>query len=102
MSHNPWETQSGLNYQLIFNNALAAVKRKTGKDLSTDPLLHNLESCNSPDAVLIILREKIPRFAQSGTNDDKLTNWLDPTINVLYTFSSTIGGSVRLVSLSKV
>jgi hypothetical protein len=102
MSHNPRETQSSLNYQLIFNNALAAYKRKTGKDLATDPLLRRLESCDSPDAVTIMLREQIPEFSQSGSNDGKLTNWLDPTVNVLYNLSSTIGGAASLVSLSKV
>jgi hypothetical protein len=102
MSHNPRETQSSLNYQLIFNNALAAYKRKTGKDLATDPLLRRLESCDSPDAVLIMLREQIPGFSKSGSNDHKLTDWLDPTVNVLYNFSSTIAGAVRLVSLSEV
>ena len=33
----------------------------------------------------------------SGTND-KLTNWLNPTVNVLYSLSEAIGAGIGLVS----
>jgi len=102
MSRYPSETSSSSNYQLIFDNALAAYKTKTGKDLASDPLLRRLESCDSPDSVLVVLREQIPEFGQTGSGNHWLTNWLGPTVNVLYTFSSTIGGAVSLVSLSRV
>lgn len=102
MSLYPSETPSSSNYQLIFDNALAAYKTKTGKDLASDPFLRRLESCDSPDSVLVVLREQIPEFGQLGNSNRWLTNWLNPTVNVLYTFSSTIGDTVSLVSLSKV
>ena len=98
MSHNLPQTSSSANYQLIFDNALEAYKKKTGNDLPSDPLLRRLESCNSPDAVLDVLREQIPAFDQSGS---RLTTWVKPTISVLYTFSSTIGDAVSLVSMVK-
>jgi hypothetical protein len=96
MSHNLPQTTSSANYQAIFDNALEAYKKKTGNDLASDPLLRRLESCNSPDTVLDVLREQIPGFDQSGS---RLTTWVQPTINVLYNFSSTIGGAVSLVSI---
>jgi len=99
MSHNLPQTSSSANYQAIFDNALEAYKKKTGKDLASDPLLRRLESCNSPDTVLDVLREKIPEFDQPGS---RLTTWVKPTINVLYTFSSTIGGALSLVSIVRV
>ena len=99
MSHNLPQTSSSANYQVIFDNALGAYKKKTGKDLASDPLLRRLESCNSPDNVLDVLREQIPGFAQP---ESRLTTWIKPTINVLYTFSSTIGSAVTLVSIVKV
>ena len=80
---------------------MKAYKKKTGKDLASDPLLRRLESCNSPDTVLALLREQIPGFDQSESSSDEVTKWLDPTVNVLFTFSSTIGGAVSLVSLCK-
>ena len=101
MSENPPAISSSANYQLTFDNALKAYKKKTGKDLASDPLLTRLESCDSPDAVLTLLRDQVPGFDQSGNSitSDGLTKWLDPTVNVLYTFSSTIGSAVSLVSL---
>ena len=98
MSQNLPETSPSANYQLIFDNALEAYKKKTGKDLPSDPLLLRLGSCNSPDAVLDVLLEHIPAFGQSGS---RLITWVKPTINVLYSFSSKIGGAVSLVSIVK-
>ena len=97
MSQNPPESTSNSNYDLIFENALKAYKKKTGKQLTSSPLLRRLEICNSPDTVLGALREQIPGFDQSGTHDDRLMNWLNPTVNVLLDFSGTIGGAVSLV-----
>ena len=98
MDQTPTATSS---YQVIFDNALEAYKKKTKKDLRSHPLLPKLQACNSPDAVLTVLREQILTFDQShstsGTND-KLTNWLNPTVNVLYSFSEAIGAGVGLVS----
>jgi hypothetical protein len=101
MSQNPPAISSSANYQLIFDNALEAYKKKTGKDLTSDPLLTRLKSCDSPHAVLALLRDQVPGFDQSGSNStsDRLTKWLDPTVNVLYTFSSMVGGALSLVSL---
>jgi hypothetical protein len=99
MSQNRPDISSSSNYQLIFDNALQAYKKKTGKDLTSDPLLRRLESCNSPHTVLALLREQVPGL--SGSSSDGVTKWLDPTVNVLFRFSSTIGGAVSLVSLRK-
>jgi hypothetical protein len=101
MSREPSKTPSKSNYQLIFDNALATYKKKTGKDIISDPLLRRLESCDSPDTVLAVLREKVPGFEQIGGSNDTSTKWLNPTVNVLYTFSSTIGGAASLVGLRK-
>ena len=98
MSQTPTATSS---YQVIFDNALEAYNKKTKKELRSHSLLPKLQACNSPDAVLTVLRDQIPAYEQShstsGTNDE-LTNWLNPTINVLYSFSEAIGAGVGLVS----
>ena len=90
---------SQMNYQSIFDDTLKVYKKKTGKDLRSHPLLSKLENCDSPEAVLIALREQIPGFDEAGSSGDKYTKWLDPTVNVLFAFSSTIGAGVSLVSL---
>jgi hypothetical protein len=101
MSSNLPETSSRLKYQVIFDNALAAYKNKTGKDLTSDPLLGRLNSCNSPASVIDLLRQQIPGFGESERNNNRLTKWLNPTVNALYSFSLMIGGTLSLVSLGK-
>jgi hypothetical protein len=83
----------------IFNAALESYRRKTKKDLASHPLLSSLQPCDSPEAVLTVLREQIPAFNQSENQDDGLTKWVIPTVNVLYTFSGTIGQGVGLVNI---
>jgi hypothetical protein len=92
---------SSSNYQVIFDNALKVYETKTGKDLKSDPMLRTLETCDSPDAVLAILGRQFPGVDQSGSSDERLTNWVNPVVNVLYNFAGTIGGAVGLVSLDK-
>ena len=94
MSQTPTATS---NYQLIFDNALEIYKRKTKKDLQSHPLLSELQACNSPDAVITVLREQIlvsDRSQSTSGINDKLTNWLIPTVNVLYSFSQVIRAGI--------
>lgn len=99
MSHISPSATSRFNYQAIFDSALESYKKKTGKDLTSDPLLRSIENCNSPDAVLAILRAQILEPGQPQSSHNKLTTWLGPTVNVLNAFSAVIGGLVGLVSL---
>src|SRR6267142_3446747 len=102
MSQTPTASTSSQNYQSIFDNALQAYRKHTEEDLRSNPLFAKIQTCNSPDAVLTVLREQIPVFDQScsttGVNA-RLTNWLNPTVNVLHTFSVAIGGGISLVSI---
>ena len=104
MSQAPIATtsESTSNYQVIFDNALDAYKKKTKKDLRSHPLLPKLQTCNSPNAVLAVLQEQIPVLDQShgaSSTSDRLTKWLNPTVNVLYAFSAAIGAGINLVSI---
>lgn len=95
MSRTSVGTSSRSNYQTIFDNALETYKKKTGKDPTSDPLLCELEACDSPDAILTMLRAQIFEPGQSQSSGNKLTKWMDPTVNVLNALSQT----VNLVSL---
>lgn len=87
------------DFATIFNAALAAYNRKTKKDLTSNPLLPKLQSCNSPDAILAVLRQEIPTFSESENGDNRLTKWVMPTVRVLLAFSATIGQGVGLVNI---
>jgi fungal STAND N-terminal Goodbye domain len=99
MPQTPAESPARANYQAIFDSALQEYTKKTRKDLSSNPLFNKLQSCDSPDDIITILRQQIPKFDQSasGSNDDRLTRWLDPTVKVINAFSATISGAVALV-----
>ena len=99
MSTVPSTSTSHSNFVSIFNAALETYKRKTKKDLASHPLLPSLQSCDSPEAILTVLREQIPAFSQSQNGDDGLTKWVTPTVNVLYSFSATLGQGVGLVNI---
>ena len=95
----PSTSTSHSNFVSIFNAALDSYTRKTKKDLASHPLLPSLQSCNSPEAILTVLREQIPAFSEFQSGDDRLTKWVTPTVNVLYAFSNTLGQGIGLVSI---
>jgi hypothetical protein len=90
------------NYRSIFDSALDVYRKKTKSDLASHPLLTKIESCGCPEAVLTTLRREILAFDQARSSNNKSSTWLNSTVNVLYTFSSTIGESVGLVCFSDV
>jgi hypothetical protein len=99
----PSTSTSQSNFASIFNAALESYKHKTKKDLASHPLLPNLQSCQSPEAVLAVIREQVPGGGGASNqsrndDDDGLTKWVTPTVNVLYSFSGTIGQGVGLVN----
>jgi hypothetical protein len=92
-------SSSSSNFQPIFNAALEAYEKKTKCKLLTHPLASRLQSCESPTAILSVLQDLIQQFDRRRNGDERLSNWLNPTVNVLYVFSDFIGQGVGLVSL---
>ena len=86
------------NFQPIFDSALREYKKRTRKELITDPLAEEITSCDSPEAILTVLRGKANELNQSQNGDDRLTKWLTPTVNVVNALSATLGGGVGMVS----
>jgi hypothetical protein len=95
-------SSSSSNFQSIFNASLQAYDNKTKNRLLDHPLAAQLQSCDSPNAVLSVLQDLIQQFDQRRTSDERLKKWLNPTVNVLYSFSAIIGEGVGLVSLVSV
>ena len=101
MSHAPSASTSSSNFQPIFDAALKAYEKKTKKDLLAHPLMAQLQACKSPGDILAVLQKKVNEFDQSRGADERLSQWLDPTINVLYSFTAALGAGVGLVSTLK-
>ncbi|KAH9021557.1 hypothetical protein EDB85DRAFT_414263 [Lactarius pseudohatsudake] len=95
-SKSPATTPSVSNSRVIFEKALKAYNKKTKQDLTAHPLAAQLQTCDSPAAILTMLQEQVDQFKQSRSADERLQKWLNPMINVLYAFSQTLGEGVGL------
>ena len=93
-------SSSSSNFQCILNTALEVYEKKTNNKLLTHPLAAQLQSCNSPAAILCVLQDLIQKFDQHRRKDERLANWLKPTVNVIYAFSATLAQGVGLVGLN--
>ena len=78
---------------------MKAYERCTKRDLVTHPLATQLQNCDSPSSILLVLQQQVQELNRSQSSHDPLTKWLDPTVNVLYTFSATVGEGFGLVRL---
>ncbi|KAI9432782.1 hypothetical protein H4582DRAFT_2132092, partial [Lactarius indigo] len=87
---------SSTNFETIFGAALEVYRNQTKNDIASHPLAVQLQSCDSPSAILAILRAQVQAFDRSQSADERFTKWLDPTVNVLYAFSATLGEGVGL------
>ena len=85
-------------FQPIFEKALEEYKKKTGKDLTAHPLAAQIKGCNSPEAILTVLKRKANELKQSRSGDERLTRWLNPTVNILSALSATLGEGAGSVS----
>ncbi|KAN0130234.1 hypothetical protein V8E53_011991 [Lactarius tabidus] len=85
------------NFRNIFVAATKAYEKKTKTDLLTHPLATQLQSCNSSSYILAVLHDMVNEFDESRSHNERLSSWLNPTINILYAFSTTLGGGVGLV-----
>ena len=86
-------------FHTIFQAALRSYQQQTKKDLLEHPLASQLQSCNSNTAIRALLQAQVREFDKSHSGDERLTKWLDPTVNVLCAFSAAVSGGVGLVSL---
>ncbi|KAH9015864.1 hypothetical protein EDB85DRAFT_2280173, partial [Lactarius pseudohatsudake] len=88
---------SSTTFETIFNAALKSYKQQTKRDLTSLPLSTNLQSCDSPSAIINVLRAQFRTFDRSQAANERWTKWLDPIVNVLYAFSVTLGNGVGLI-----
>src|SRR5216684_1918627 len=85
------------NFTVIFKAASKEYDRLTGKSLNTHPFAAQLDTCRNPDDVSNVLRIQAQAFSKFRQGDERLMAWLDPTINILSTFSATVVEGVGLV-----
>ena len=90
MSQDPDEpstSTSSPNFDSIFTTALEKYKKRTKKDIAAHSLAAQIQSCDSPNAVLTVLQTEVETFDPSPGANERWTRLLGPTITVLYAFS---------------
>ena len=90
-------TSSSSNFQAIFSIAVKAYEKRTKEDLLFHPLASQLQKCDSPTSILTVLQGQVHDLDQARNSNERITKWLIPTVNVLLTFSDTLGEGVSLV-----
>ena len=99
MSQKASTSAASSHFQAIFGAALKSYEKQTKKDLIAHPLASQLQSCDSTSAILALLKDQVREFDRAHSGDERLTNWLNPTVSVLFAFSAAISGGISLVSL---
>ena len=92
MPHIHTSVVSSSHFQLIVIRALKTYEKRTKMDLFAHPLAAQLQACNSPGAILLVLQQQVQVHSH-----ERLMRCLDPAVNVLYTFSLTLEEGVGLV-----
>ena len=91
-------TSSTSNFIAIFEVASKKYKKLTKQDLNAHPFSVEFGKCDSPDAVLNVFRKQAEIFDEIRKGDERLIKWLDPMVNILFSFSAALAEGVGLVS----
>jgi hypothetical protein len=97
MSQTTITTETSSRFQALFQAALKSYQKQTKADLLAHPLVSQLQSCDDTAAIVAILQDQLRDLDESRSGDERLTKWLNPTVNVLSAFSATVSGGVSLV-----
>jgi hypothetical protein len=86
----------------IFETALEEYRKKTEKNIKSDPLFATLQDCNSSGAVLEVLEGQALAFElyRKGDWKDRLMGRLKPTVEILYRLSTKVNSIDGIVSVS--
>ena len=90
-------TSSAISVRLI-TDAMLDYSKITGIDLSKNPFAAEIESANSPEAILELLQQREKAFMDYREGNWKLISCLSPAVNVIQAFSGVLGEAVSLVS----
>ena len=71
-------SSSSSNFQPVFDAALKAYEKKTKSKLLTHPLAAQLQSCDSPAAILSVLPDLIQQFDRASQQRREVNKLVDP------------------------
>jgi hypothetical protein len=85
------------DFNSVFDAALSEYKKKTSGGLLEHPLAEQLKRCDSIGAISAILQGQAREFQQFRDGDQRLMKWINPMVDVLFTFSATLGEVASIV-----
>ncbi|KAH9177262.1 hypothetical protein EDB89DRAFT_1902501 [Lactarius sanguifluus] len=97
MFSSPQTSVSSSQFESIISAALNEFKEKTEKTLLDDALAKELQSCDSVEAVMVIIQGQAKAFDKFRNGGSKLMKWVHSSVHVLYTISAALGDGVGVV-----
>ena len=93
------QPSSSTTLRALFDAALQDYNDKTGNVLSDHPIAKQLETCESVDSIISILKEQARSFREFRENDGRLMKALNSSVDVLCapSISSALNGAVGQV-----
>jgi hypothetical protein len=85
------------NFTAIFSAAQDEFKKLTGQDLRRHPLALKFNTCRHPEDVSKLLQTQAQALSKFNEGNEALMRWLNPTVNILFIFSATLGEEIGLV-----
>ena len=86
------------NFLATFDAALDQYWRVTGQRLETHVFAARPDNWLSPQTISDALRLGTQALNIFRQGDERLMAWLDPVVDILFTFSATLGERIVLVS----
>jgi hypothetical protein len=93
----PTPSTPSSNFNSILDAALNEYQKKTGRGLLEHPLAEQVKRCDSIGAISAILQGQAKEFQQFRDGDQRLMKWINPIVDVISTFSETLGGVTSIV-----
>ncbi|KAI0280250.1 hypothetical protein BC826DRAFT_1112292 [Russula brevipes] len=96
MSTGPAAHPSTDNFIAIFSVAQDEYKKLTGHDVRRHPLALKFDTCRSPEDVSKLLQMQGQALSTFNKGNEALMRWLNPTVNILFILSGTLGEGIGL------
>ena len=88
-------SSSASRFQFILDNALQDYTKQTGVVLTEYDFANQLELCDSPDEVLMLIRDKAKMLKEYRDGNRRLITWITPVVQFVYVF---LGEVISVVS----
>ena len=87
------------NLRTILDEASVRYKELTGYDLATHPLAARFDNWDSVDTILEIFQDQARKFNEFRKGNEKLMEWLKPTVQIMVSISTSLGNASTTVQL---